>query len=152
MERSQTHHTFVLEREFPAPVARVWSALSVDDERAQWWGDDGFTEDEKSHDFRVGGQLVEDGQWHNGPRSRFVSTYTDIVDLERIVYTYDMWVDDKHMSTSITTMSLEQTDAGTRLTFTEQGVHLDGLDSPEGRETGTAGILDTLGAYLTRSS
>ena len=39
----------------------------------------------------------------------------------------------------------------TRLTYTEQGVHFDGLDSPEGREEGTAGLLDALGAYLTRS-
>jgi hypothetical protein len=41
---------------------------------------------------------------------------------------------------------------GTRLTFTEQGVHYDGLDSPAQREEGTNGLLDQLGEYLTASA
>lgn len=37
----------------------------------------------------------------------------------------------------------------THATFViERGVHLDGLDSPEGREEGTKGLLDQLGAFL----
>jgi hypothetical protein len=36
----------------------------------------------------------------------------------------------------------------TRLTYTEQGVHLDGLDTVEGREEGTRGLLDNLGSFL----
>lgn len=150
-QRSQTHHTFVLEREFGVPVEKVWHALSDNDARSQWFGtEETFDKSEDSHEFRVGGGGVEDGQWHQGPRSRFVSTYTDIVEQQRIVYTYDMWVDDRHLSTSITTMALEPTETGTRLTFTEQGVHFDGLDDPEQREVGTSGILDVLEAFLTR--
>ena len=80
------------------------------------------------------------------------STYTDIVDNQRIVFTYDMWVDDQHMSTSLTTIALEPEAKGTRLTYTEQGVHFDGLDSPQGREQGTAGLLDALGTFLTRGA
>ena len=73
------------------------------------------------------------------------------MDLQRIVFTYDMWVDGRHMSTSLTTIALEPDGGQTRLTYTEQGVHFDGLDSPEGREEGTAGLLDQLGSYLVRS-
>ena len=40
--------------------------------------------------------------------------------------------------------------AGTRLIYTEQGAHLDGLDRPEMRRTGWAGLLDQLGAELAR--
>ena len=29
-----------------------------------------------------------------------------------------------------------------------EGVHFDGLDSPDGREEGTKGLLDQLGTYL----
>ncbi len=47
------------------------------------------------------------GKWHGGPTSRFVSTYTDIVDQQRMVFTYDMWVDDRHISTSLTTIAVE---------------------------------------------
>ena len=42
------------------------------------------------------------------------------------------------MSTSLTTIALEPDGSQTRLTYTEQGVHFDGLDSPEGREEGSA--------------
>lgn len=148
-ERSQIHATFVIERTYPVPVEAVWHALSDNDARDQWFGaGSAFHADEKSHEFRVGGHGREDGQWHGGPRSTFVSTYTDIVDLQRIVFTYDMWVDGQHMSTSLTTIALEADHDKTQLTYVEQGVHFDGLDSAEGREEGTKGLLDQLGSYL----
>jgi uncharacterized protein YndB with AHSA1/START domain len=149
IERSEIHATFVLERSYPVPVSAVWHALSDDDARDQWFGGGAeFDVHEKSHDFRVGGHAVEDGQWHGGPTSRFVSTYTDIVDQQRVVFAYDMWVDDRHISTSLTTIAVEPDQNGTRLTYTEQGVHLDGLDTVEGREEGTRGLLDHLGTFL----
>ncbi|GAA2371431.1 SRPBCC family protein [Dactylosporangium salmoneum] len=150
-ERSQTHATFVIERTYPVPVEEVWHALSDNDARDQWFGGGpAFDVEHKSHDFRVGGRAVEEGQWHGGPRSRFESTYTDIVDRRRIVFTYDMWVDGQHLSTSLTTIAVEPGEDATRLTYTEQGVHFDGLDSVEGREEGTRGILDGLATFLTQ--
>ena len=80
----------------------------------------------------------------------FLSSYTDIVEPHRIVFTYDMWVDDQHLATSLTTIALEDDGDRTLLTYVEQGVHFDGLDSPAGREEGTKGLLDPLGAYLAR--
>ena len=152
IERSQSHATFVLDRTFPVPVEAVWHALSDNAARDRWFGGGPeFDTREKSHEFRVGGHAFEEGQWHGGPRSRFQATYTDIVEHQRIVFTYDMWVDGQHLSTSLTTIALERDGDQTRLTYTEQGVHFDGLDSPEGREEGTAGLLDALDAYLTRS-
>jgi uncharacterized protein YndB with AHSA1/START domain len=152
IERSQTHATFVIERTYDVPVRAVWHALSDNEARDQWFGGGAeFDAHQKSHDFRVGGHGVEEGQWHGGPKSRFVSTYTDIVNQQRMVFTYDMWVDDRHISTSLTTIAVAPEGGGTRLTYTEQGVHLDGLDSVEGREEGTRGLLDNLGSFLTRS-
>jgi uncharacterized protein YndB with AHSA1/START domain len=152
IERSQAHATFVIERNYPAPVAAVWQALTDNDARDQWFGGGPeFEVDQKAHDFRVGGRAVEAGRWRNGPASRFESTYTDIVDLYRFVFTYDMWVDDRHLSTSLTTVVVEPDGDGTRLTYTEQGVHFEGLDSVEGREEGTKGLLDNLEAFLVRT-
>jgi uncharacterized protein YndB with AHSA1/START domain len=149
LRHSQTHATFVVERNYDAGVERVWQALSDNEARDQWFtGGDAFAATEKSHDFRVGGHGTEIGQWHGGPTSRFLSTYTDIVEHQRMVFTYDMWIDGQHLSTSLTTIALEPDGDGTRLTYTEQGVHFDGLDSVEGREEGTRGLLDQLGAYL----
>ena len=151
-QRSQTYATFVVERTYPVPVEQVWHALSDTAARDEWFGGGPeFDVQDKSHEFRVGGHAVEDGQWHGGPRSRFYATYTDIVEPQRIVFTYDMWADERHMSTSLTTIVLEPVGENTRLTYTEQGVHLDGLDTVEGREEGMNGILDNLGAYLIRA-
>jgi len=151
IERSQTHATFVIERTFHVPLGNVWHALSDNDARDQWFGGGpSFDVAHKSHDFHVGRGGIEEGQWHGGPRSRFESTYTDIVDQRRIVFTYDMWVDDQHLSTSLTTITVEPDGDATLLTYTEQAVHFDGLDSVEGREEGTRGILDGLAAFLSR--
>ena len=142
IERSQVHATFVIERDYPASLDAVWHALSDAEARDKWFGaGDAFDVQDKSHDFRVGGRTTEKGQWHGGPRSTFLATYTDIVPLQRMVFTYDMWVDDRHLSTSVTTIALEPAGDGTRLTYTEQGVHLDGLDRGAGREEGTKGLL-----------
>jgi uncharacterized protein YndB with AHSA1/START domain len=101
------HATFVVERTFDAPIDRVWDAFAVPEQHAQWFGsEENFTETEAHEDFRVGGQAVQDGQWHGGPTSRYVATYTDIVERRRIVSTYDMWVGGEHLSTSLTTTEL----------------------------------------------
>ena len=151
MERSQAHATFVIERTYPVPVAAVWHALSDGAAREAWFtAGDAFAIHDKQHDFRVGGQSTEIGQWHGGPRSRFHSTYTDIVEPERIVFTYDMWVDEQHLSTSLTTIAVEPDGEASRLTYTEQAVHFDDLDSVDGREEGTRGILEALASFLTR--
>jgi uncharacterized protein YndB with AHSA1/START domain len=156
-ERTQTHATFVLERDYPVPVDRVWAAFAEPEIKRKWFGGDDFVYVERSDDFRVGGVSIDDGHHRDGgPLSRFRATYTDIAPKERIVYTYDMWLDGAHASTSIATIVFAPTDderLGTRLTFTEQGVHLDGVHGPgpdaaAGRESGTAALLDAIGKVL----
>ncbi|MFT3900899.1 MAG: SRPBCC domain-containing protein [Gordonia sp. (in: high G+C Gram-positive bacteria)] len=152
---TQTHATFVLERDYPVPVSAVWQAFADPTVKAKWFGSDDFIEVERTDDFRIGGVSVDDGRrGPDGPLSRFRATYTDIVPNERIVYTYDMWLDDAHASTSVTTVVFEAVDGGTRLTFTEQGVHLDGVHGPgpeaaAGREEGTRGLLENIAQVLS---
>lgn len=157
-DRTQTHATFVLERDYPVPVDRVWAAFADPEIKRKWFGSDDFDYVERSDDFRVGGVSIDDGRPRDGgPLSQYRATYTDITPSERIVYTYDMWLDGAHASTSIATIVFEPTgdgaNQGTRLTFTEQGVHLDGVHGPgpeaaDGRESGTAGLLDAIGKVL----
>lgn len=152
--RTQTHGTFVLERHYAATLDRVWAAFADADVKAQWFGGGDFTDTEVSEDFRVGGVAINNGTM-DGRRSEFRATYTDIVDRERIVYVYDMWSDGVHASTSITTVVLEATTDGTHLTFTEQGVHLDGVHGPgpdaaAGREHGTGWLLDRIRGVVER--
>lgn len=151
--RTQTHATFTLEREYDAPLDRVWSAFADPAVKEQWFGSPDFTDIEWADDFRVGGIAINDGTGEEGLRSVFRATYTDIVDRERIVYSYDMWLGDAHASTSLTTITFVQAANKTLLTYTEQGVHLDGVHGPgpdaaAGREHGTAGLLDAIATLL----
>jgi uncharacterized protein YndB with AHSA1/START domain len=152
---TETHATFTLERHYPVPVAKAWSAFADPDVKRQWFGGDEFVDVERHEDFVVGGVAVADGRFGtDGPLSQFRATYTDIIENERIVYSYDMWLDGVHASTSITTIIFEATEDGTHLTFTEQGVHLDGVHGPgpeaaAGREKGSGELLDKIGALLT---
>src|SRR5437867_913851 len=49
-------------------AASLAVAVSDNDARDRWFGGGAeFDVREKSHDFRVGGHAVEDGQWRGGP-------------------------------------------------------------------------------------
>jgi hypothetical protein len=52
------------------------------------------------------------------------------------------------ISVSVTTVEFKSADRGTRLIYTEQGIFLDGHDTPEQREHGTKALLDRLGVAL----
>lgn len=149
-DRQLAHSGFTLTRDYPVPVERVWSAFAEEDQKRAWYGDpDAFVRGEWAFDFRVGGRDVAEGAFHDGPVSRYVATYTDIVEHVRIVTTYDMWLDGAHMSTSVTSYESHAIDHATQLTHTEHGVFLDRYwtDGP-GRETGSRGLLNLLGMHL----
>ena len=149
-EHRMARSGFTLTRDYPATVDRVWNAFAVEDEKLSWWGgQDSMEPREWVYDFRVGGRDVAEGKFHDGPVSRYVATYTDIVEHERIVTTYDMWIDGVHMSTSVASWEFEPIAEGTRFTHVEHGVFFDQFwDDGPGREKGTRGLLDALGRYL----
>ena len=150
VERRIAHSGFTLTRDYPVPVARVWDAFAIEEQKFQWFGEgDAFETGEWVFDFRVGGRDIAEGAFHDGPVSRYVSTYTDIVEHSRIVSTYDMWLDGTHMSTSIASFEFETVENGTRLTHVEHGAFFDRFwtDGPN-REAGSRGILENLGSYL----
>jgi uncharacterized protein YndB with AHSA1/START domain len=153
IERRLARAGFTLTRDYPAPPERVWDAFADEEQKLSWWGaGDAMEPREWSFDFRVGGRDVAEGKFHNGPVSRYEATYTDFVERVRIVTTYDMWIDGDHMSTSVASLEFEPTEQGTRFTHVEHGVFFDRFwaDGP-GRESGTRGLLDALGAYLERT-
>ncbi|GAB2456913.1 SRPBCC family protein [Jatrophihabitans fulvus] len=152
MQRRIARAGFELTRDYPAPVERVWAAFADEQEKLAWWGaGDAIEPREWSFDFRVGGRDVAEGKFHDGPVTRYVATYTDIVEHDRIVTTYDMWLDGDHMSTSIATLEFEPVADGTRFTHIEHGVFFDRFHSDvPSREGGTRGLLDQLGRYLER--
>jgi uncharacterized protein YndB with AHSA1/START domain len=149
VERKVSHATFRIERTFDAPAPLVFNAFADEKAKDKWFGGPpGWTQGEKSMDFRVGGREVSVGGPPGGPTSKFYATYYDIVPNERIVYAYEMYLDDTRISVSVATIEFKPAGAGTRLILTEQGAFLDGFDNPALREEGTRGLLEALARSL----
>jgi uncharacterized protein YndB with AHSA1/START domain len=149
-ERSVTHATFHLKRSYDAPVARLWRALTDADAKARWFaGTPGKWELlERQMDVRPGGRERLSGRWEGGVVSTFEATYHDVIPNERLVYAYDMYLDDRKISVSLATLQLKAENDKTTLMVTEQGAFLDGYDDAGSREQGTRHLLDALGASL----
>src|SRR6516164_2224728 len=147
--RSATHSTFVIEREYDAPAARVFAAWADKSAKGQWFGP---SEGEHKLDFREGGRERLLADVHGAVYS-YDALYEDIVPDERIVFTYNMHRDGKRISVSVTTVELRPAVGDkTRLRYIEQGVFLDGEDTPEAREQGTKELLDKLGEALKQGA
>ncbi|WP_442600495.1 SRPBCC family protein [Paenibacillus sp. KN14-4R] len=141
-ERSVKYSTFVIERNYNASPERVFSVWSDPSAKARWFPKaDEF-------DFRVGGREFNRGGPPNGPIYTFDAFYQEIVQDSRIVYTYTLDQGETRMSVSVTTVEIERSDNGTKLTYTEQGAYFDGHDMPEQREQGTTFMLDKLDLEL----
>lgn len=149
---SAVHGMFAIERDLPHAVERVYAAWSEPKAKAAWFsGPSGqWTPLEREMDFRVGGRERAKGQWKSGVVTDFQAHYLDIVPLRRIVYAYNMHVDDRKISVSLATIELEATAKGTRMKVTEQGAFLDGYDDAGSREHGTKGLMDALEKSLAK--
>ena len=150
-DRSTAHSTFVIERTYEAEPARVFEAWSDPAAKARWFGPPQKPEGAYSLDFQIGGREHLSIEQAAGPTYTFDAVYQDIVSGQRIIYTYDMHRDEARISVSVATVEIEKLGAGTRLTLTEQGVFLDGLDTPAEREHGTGALMDSLGTVLRSS-
>ena len=149
-KRSANHATFVIERAYPAPPERVYAAWAIPSAKRQWFGPpDGGGEHEL--DFRLGG-TEHFGVAVGDATYTFDALYEDLVPDERIVFTSNMHKDGIRMSVSVSTVEFTATGEGTQLRYTEQGVFLDGIDTPEQREHGTAEMLDKLGEALAQGA
>jgi uncharacterized protein YndB with AHSA1/START domain len=149
-DRSTRHGTFTIERRYPAAPARVFAAWSDPVAKARWFsGADGWHTETSLFDFRVGGHERLLTGPPGGKAHRFDCTYQDIVQGERIIYTYDMHIAEARISVSLATVLFEADGSNTRLIFTEQAVFLDEFDDAGGRERGTHELLEKLARLFT---
>ena len=100
--RSIVHATFSLQRVYDASPAQVFRALSDKAAKARWFeGGDGYTSLEREMDVRPGGRERLKGRWASGMVSTFDAVYFDVVPDERLVYAYEMHLDDRKISVSL---------------------------------------------------
>lgn len=148
-DRSVVHGSFSLERTYDVAPHVVFHALSDQAAKARWFvGGDGYVVLEREMDVRPGGHERLKGRWANGTVSTFEATYYDVVANERLIYAYEMTLDDRKISVSLATVDLKPTRTGTRLVLTEQGAFLDGYDDAGSRERGSGALFDQLGVSL----
>jgi uncharacterized protein YndB with AHSA1/START domain len=148
-QRSVVRGSFTIERVYDATPARVFDAFANPESKARWFhGPADWERDRSEMDFRVGGFERVGGGPKRGPKSRFECRYYDIVPNERIIYAYEMHLDDAKISVSLATIELKPEGKGTRLVMHEDGAFLDGYDDAGSRERGTRGLLEQLAAAL----
>jgi len=150
-ERSANHSTFVIERTYPtATPTRTFTAWADAKAKDVWMDDPDFESNDSKYEleFAVGGRERFGGLTPDGTSYSYEAVYYDIVPDQRIVYCYEMYSGSERMSVSVATVEFWPAGDGTKLTYTEQAVFLDGIDKPEARHEGTEWLLDNLGKYL----
>jgi len=149
-ERNVSHTTFVIERTYPVHPAKVFGAWADAAARAIWMDDPDYKSDGSTYelDFRVGGRERFSGITPDGRAYRYEGMICDIVPDHRIVYGYEMYSGQDLGSVSLATVQLAAVGDGTKLTYTEQGAFLDGIEKPEDRQQ-LGWMFDNLGKYLT---
>ena len=148
-EPTVIHDTFVIERTYPVSSAQVFKALTDPAAKAKWHtGGNGYTVLARAMDVRPGGREHVKGRWESGVVVTYDALYHDVVADERIVYAYEMHLDDRKISVSLATLELKPAGSNTHLVMTEQGAFLDGYDDGGSREHGSTLLLDALGNSL----
>lgn len=155
-EQSVIHSTFVIERSYPKPPNRVFSAFADPAKRRRWFAEgENHDVEEFEMDFREGGAeriryRFKEGTPLQGLALTYQGAYQDIVPDRRIVTGSTMTLGDRHISASLVTIELLPTDQGTDLICTHQGAFFEGSDGPQMREGGWRKLFDRLATELTR--
>lgn len=153
-EPSVIHSTFVIERHYPAPPARVFQALADPAQKRRWYAEGGANAIEVYElDFQVGGP--ERVIYRFKPGGPFPGTllanegvHLEITPERRVVISSTMAMDERIFSASLVTFELLPDTDGTTLVCTHQGAFFEGADGPRMREHGWGKLLDQLAAFL----
>ena len=149
MKRSVVHASFTLTRVYDAPVARVFQAFANEEAKSKWFvGPPGWKLAKRVFDFREGGREHLSGRFEDGTVTSFDCTYHDIIENERIIYSYVMEISGRRISVSQASLQFAPDAKGAKLVITEYGDYLDGYDDAGSREHGTGDLLDKLGKSL----
>jgi uncharacterized protein YndB with AHSA1/START domain len=153
-ERSVIHSTFVIERNYPASPERVFNAFSNPASKRRWFIESAnHTVEQYDLDFRVGGKesacvRFKPGSPLEGVTCTNDTFHLDIVPNRRVVIVSSMYIGDKRISASLSTIELLPAGTGTDLVFTHQGAFFEGADGPAMRQEGWRKLFERLYAEL----
>lgn len=151
MKPTPSKHTdFVIEREFAAPPEAVFQAWADPQAKRRWSDCHAEHTTEYRLDFRPLGRETHQVVYPDGRVQRIDKVFFDIVAGQRIVFAYDIRLDERRLSVSLVTVEFFASRRGTRMTYTEQLAYLDGHEDRAQRLRGTEESLDRLGLDLAR--
>jgi len=147
-----THATFTVERTYPVPPARAFTAFADQATKRRW-----FAEGRRLGGVRVHARLPP--RWQRSvalqlpgrPRGRNDTQFQFIIPDRRIVFSYRMTMGARPLSASLSTVELVPFGAGTHMTYSEQGVYFDGPALAKGHEEGSRQLMERLAEELGNS-
>ncbi|MEQ8354509.1 MAG: SRPBCC domain-containing protein [Kiloniellaceae bacterium] len=141
----------VITRVFDAPRALVFKTLTQPEHLARWWGPEGFTLPSCEVDLRPGGVFRCTMRSPKGSEHRLHCVYREIVEPERLVYTWT-WLDedDEPGHETLVTITLEEggTQMGEKTLFTMHQAVFESESARDAHNEGWSGGLDRLEGYL----
>jgi uncharacterized protein YndB with AHSA1/START domain len=149
-EPSAIHNTFVIDRSYPQPPARVYAAFAQPAQKRRWYAEGDHEIQEFELDFRAGGSerfryRFKEGHQLAGSEILNETGYQDIAPEERIVLTTRMTLNGKVILVQLVTLEFLSSGEGTELTLTNQGTFMDWPGGAEMIEAGWRSLLDRLG-------
>lgn len=149
-EPSVIHSTFVIERSYPVPPDRIFSAFADPAIKRRWFAEGDNHEIEAFEmDFRTGGAELlryrfKEGTPFPGVDVTNAGVYLDIVPDRRLVTASTMALGGRRFSASLVTVELLGKDSGTDVICTHQGAFFEGSDGPQIREAGWRHLFEQL--------
>jgi uncharacterized protein YndB with AHSA1/START domain len=149
-ESTAIHNTFVIDRSYPQPPARVYAAFAQPAQKRRWYAEGDHEIQEFEMDFRAGGSerfsyRFKEGHQLAGSEIRNETGYQDIAPEERIVMTTRMTLNGKVILVSLVTLEFLASGEGTELTLTNQGTFMAWPGGAEMIQAGWRALLDRLG-------
>jgi uncharacterized protein YndB with AHSA1/START domain len=147
------HSTFVIQRSYPQPPARVFAAFAQPARKRRWYAEGDHEIQEFEMEFRVGGSerfsyRFKEGHPIAGSGIANESTFQDIVPETRIVTTTRMSLNGKPILVAVLTLEFVSSATGTDLVFTNQGTYIDWAGGPSMIEQGWRSLFDRLEKHL----
>lgn len=130
----------IVERTFNAPVARVWKAITVNDEMKKWYFKLPEFRAEVGFEFEIWGGKDPDHQY------RHLCKVTEVVEKKKLAYS---WRYDGYEGNSIVTFELFEEGNKTRVKLTHEGLETFPANNPDfARENFEFGWTDIIGRSL----
>lgn len=138
-----------ISRVFDAPRSLVFRTWTSPEHLVRWWGPKDFSAPSLSMDFRPGGKYRHAIRSAEGTDYWMRGVYREIVEPERIVFTF-AWEEDASQPTTETLVTVTFEDHGgkTRLTFRQEP--FDSVQQRDSHAEGWGECLDRLLAYMGR--